>query len=120
MRAPCPGRQRRRQRRRQSSRDRAGGPRPLDAGAGHSRLQPRAAGHTIASVEEFESGSLYQQLLARWNERDAAAFAALFADDGSMVGLTAATNGRSLRPPEPSRDQGDKELQYSEQAKGPA
>ncbi|HMQ34568.1 MAG TPA: hypothetical protein PKD53_27780 [Chloroflexaceae bacterium] len=36
------------------------------------------------------------------------------------LALTAATNGRSLRPPEPSRDQGDKELQHSEQAKGPA
>src|SRR5215216_1463196 len=30
---------------------------------------------------------LYRNLLAAWNERDAAAFAALFADDGHVVGF---------------------------------
>src|SRR4051812_10075726 len=32
-------------------------------------------------------GALYQQLLNAWNQRDAAAYAALFAEDASVVGF---------------------------------
>lgn len=43
-----------------------------------------------------ESLTLYQQLLEAWNARDAAAFAALFADDGSVVGFDGSQmNGRA-------------------------
>jgi uncharacterized protein (TIGR02246 family) len=34
-----------------------------------------------------ETLTLYQQLLDAWNNRDAAAFASLFAEDGSVVGF---------------------------------
>ena len=34
-----------------------------------------------------EISRLYRDLLAAWNERDAAAFAALFADDGHVIGF---------------------------------
>lgn len=35
--------------------------------------------------------SLYRSLLARWNERDAAGFAALFLDDAHVVGFDGST-----------------------------
>ena len=39
--------------------------------------------------------ALYEQLLDAWNARDAAAFAALFADDGSVIGFDGSPmNGR--------------------------
>src|SRR5215216_2554790 len=34
-----------------------------------------------------EISALYQQLLGAWNKRDAAAFAALFAEDGNVIGF---------------------------------
>ena len=44
----------------------------------------------------LESLALYQQLLEAWNARDAAAFAALFSDDGSVVGFDGSQmNGRA-------------------------
>ena len=44
----------------------------------------------------FESLALYQQLLDAWNNRDAAAFAALFSEDGSVVGFDGSPmNGRA-------------------------
>jgi uncharacterized protein (TIGR02246 family) len=43
-----------------------------------------------------ESLALYQQLLDAWNNRDAAAFAALFSEDGSVVGFDGSPmNGRA-------------------------
>jgi uncharacterized protein (TIGR02246 family) len=42
-----------------------------------------------------ESLTLYQQLLEAWNARDAAVFAVVFSDDGSVVGFDGSTmNGR--------------------------
>jgi len=41
-------------------------------------------------------GTLYQQLLENWNRRDAVAFAALFAEDASVVGFDGSQmNGRA-------------------------
>ena len=41
-------------------------------------------------------GALYQQLLESWNQRDAAAYAALFAEDASVVGFDGSQmNGRA-------------------------
>ena len=42
-----------------------------------------------------EADALYRALLGRWNERDAAGFAALFAADGSVVGF----DGTSVETP---------------------
>ena len=42
--------------------------------------------------DEQEVRSLYQELLACWNRRDAAAFAALFAGDGNVVGFDGSTH----------------------------
>jgi uncharacterized protein (TIGR02246 family) len=40
--------------------------------------------------------ALYQQLLGAWNKRDAAQFAALFAEDGNIVGFDGSqVNGRA-------------------------
>jgi len=53
---------------------------------------------TATSLEHAttEAGSLHSQLLAAWNRRDAAAMAAAFADDGSMVGFDGSqANGRT-------------------------
>jgi uncharacterized protein (TIGR02246 family) len=48
------------------------------------------------SPEETEIGALYQQLLNSWNQRNAAAFAALFAEDGNVVGFDGSPmNGRA-------------------------
>lgn len=43
-----------------------------------------------------EGLTLYQQLLEAWNARDAAAFAGLFSDDGSVIGFDGSPmNGRA-------------------------
>ena len=39
------------------------------------------------SPDEIEVGALYRQLLDSWNKRDANAFAALFLEDGDVVGF---------------------------------
>jgi uncharacterized protein (TIGR02246 family) len=39
------------------------------------------------SHDPDDIGTLYQQLLESWNRRDAAAYAALFAEDASVVGF---------------------------------
>jgi uncharacterized protein (TIGR02246 family) len=45
---------------------------------------------------DTEAVALYTQLLEAWNRRDAAAFAALFADDGNCVGFDGSQlNGRA-------------------------
>ena len=49
-----------------------------------------------ASPEESAVRALYRQLLAGWNQRNAAAFAAPFADDGESIGFDGTQNlGRS-------------------------
>lgn len=48
------------------------------------------------SREEIDVSALYQQLLDAWNKRDAAAFAMLFAEDGSSIGFDGSQmNGRA-------------------------
>ena len=50
----------------------------------------------MTSSMRVESLTLYQQLLDAWNSRDAAAFAALFLEDGSVVGFDGSPmNGRA-------------------------
>ena len=50
----------------------------------------------MTSSMRVESLTLYQQLLDAWNSRDAAAFAALFSEDGSVVGFDGSPmNGRA-------------------------
>jgi uncharacterized protein (TIGR02246 family) len=47
-------------------------------------------------ADETAVRTLYQQLLTAWNERSAERFAALFAEDGSMVGFDGSVvNGRA-------------------------
>lgn len=41
--------------------------------------------------EQEEVRALYQRVLGRWNHRDAAGMAALFADDGHLVGFDGST-----------------------------
>jgi uncharacterized protein (TIGR02246 family) len=41
----------------------------------------------IQTEGESAVEALYEELLERWNQRDAAGFAALFADDGNLVGF---------------------------------
>src|SRR5215213_2117610 len=54
--------------------------------------QPQAA----PSRDAADIGALYQQLLDGWNQRDAAAYAALFAEDASVVGFDGSQmNGRA-------------------------
>ncbi len=43
--------------------------------------------HDAGATDEHAIRSLYQQLLASWNTRNAAAFAALFAADGTLIGF---------------------------------
>jgi uncharacterized protein (TIGR02246 family) len=51
---------------------------------------------TAQSGSEAEISALYQQLLESWNKRDAAQFAALFAEDGNVVGFDGSQiNGRA-------------------------
>jgi uncharacterized protein (TIGR02246 family) len=48
------------------------------------------------SRDAADIGALYQQLLDAWNQRDAAAYAALFAEDASVVGFDGSQmNGRA-------------------------
>ena len=48
------------------------------------------------SYDPDDIGTLYQQLLESWNRRDAAAYAALFAEDASVVGFDGSQmNGRA-------------------------
>lgn len=47
--------------------------------------QPKAK--DASSPEANEVRALYQQLLQCWNDRDAAAFASLFTEDGSSIGF---------------------------------
>jgi uncharacterized protein (TIGR02246 family) len=48
------------------------------------------------SPKETEIGRLYQQLLDRWNRRDATAYAALFTEDSNVVGFDGSQmNGRA-------------------------
>src|SRR5215218_6744428 len=52
--------------------------------------------HAMQSRDAAEVGTLYQQLLETWNQRDAAAYAALFAEDASVVGFDGSQmNGRA-------------------------
>jgi|SRR3954465_4720894 uncharacterized protein (TIGR02246 family) len=54
--------------------------------------QPQAA----QSRDTADLGALYQQLLDGWNQRDAAAYAALFAEDASVIGFDGSQmNGRA-------------------------
>src|SRR4051812_13503935 len=49
-----------------------------------------------ASRDATDVGALYQQVLGSWNGRDAAAYAALFAEDASVVGFDGSQmNGRT-------------------------
>jgi uncharacterized protein (TIGR02246 family) len=48
------------------------------------------------SRDAADIGALYQQVLAGWNQRNAAAYAALFAEDASIVGFDGSQmNGRA-------------------------
>jgi len=48
------------------------------------------------SRDTADLGALYQQLLDGWNQRDAAAYAALFAEDASVIGFDGSQmNGRA-------------------------
>jgi uncharacterized protein (TIGR02246 family) len=48
------------------------------------------------SHDTADIGTLYQQLLETWNRRDAAAYAALFAENASVVGFDGSQmNGRA-------------------------
>jgi uncharacterized protein (TIGR02246 family) len=50
----------------------------------------------VRSDDTADVGALYQQLLGSWNQRDAAAYAALFAEDASVVGFDGSQmNGRA-------------------------
>ena len=50
----------------------------------------------VDEAAQAEGLALYEQLLDAWNNRDAAAFAALFAEDGSVVGFDGSPmNGRA-------------------------
>ena len=40
-----------------------------------------------ASTDEMEVRTLYQQVLNGWNQHDAGAFAAPFAEDGEVIGF---------------------------------
>jgi uncharacterized protein (TIGR02246 family) len=54
--------------------------------------QPQAA----QSRDTADLGALYQQLLDGWNQRDAATYAALFAEDASVIGFDGSQmNGRA-------------------------
>jgi hypothetical protein len=51
------------------------------------RMQSGQRSHVLASDENAAIGSRYQGILDRSNDRDADAFAARFAADGSLAGL---------------------------------
>ncbi len=57
---------------------------------------PTPDSHNVDASRENEVGALYHHLLDCWNQRDANAFAALFAEDGSSVGFDGSPiNGRA-------------------------
>ena len=57
-----------------------------------SPAQPRS----ISASDETDVRALYRQLLDSWNRRSAQEYAALFAEDGSIVGFDGSqVNGRS-------------------------
>ena len=48
------------------------------------------------SSDERDVGALYQHLLDGWNQRDVAAYAALFAEDANVIGFDGSQiNGRA-------------------------
>src|SRR5829696_4684597 len=52
--------------------------------------------HTAQSRDATDIGALYQQLLDSWNQRNTATYAALFAEDASVVGFDSnQINGRA-------------------------
>jgi uncharacterized protein (TIGR02246 family) len=52
--------------------------------------------HVAQSRDAADVGALYQQLLESWNQRNAAAYAALFAEEASVVGFDGSQmNGRA-------------------------
>ena len=52
--------------------------------------------HAAQSRDAADIGALYQQLLDGWNQRNAAAYAALFAEEASVVGFDGSQmNGRA-------------------------
>jgi uncharacterized protein (TIGR02246 family) len=52
--------------------------------------------HAAQSRDTADISALYQELLDGWNQRDAAAYAALFAEDASVVGFDGSPmNGRT-------------------------
>src|SRR5512132_2028905 len=48
---------------------------------------PVAQSQGLPSADEQEVRALYQQVLERWNARNAEGMAALFAEDGNVVGF---------------------------------
>jgi len=51
---------------------------------------------TTATAEEASIAELYSTLIAGWNDRDAHAFASVFAHDGSLIGFDGSDpNGRA-------------------------
>ena len=51
---------------------------------------------TTDTAEEAPIAELYSTLIAGWNDRDARAFASVFADDGSLIGFDGSDpNGRA-------------------------
>ena len=59
-------------------------------------MDTHVSSRTAQPSDAGEIGALYQQLLGSWNRRDAAAYAALFAEDASVVGFDGSQmNGRA-------------------------
>jgi len=56
----------------------------------HLGENDRGSAMTSQSNEESQVRELYRHLLEAWNQRDASAFTALYAEDGNQI-------GRSLR-----------------------
>ncbi len=51
---------------------------------------------TVPAAVEAEIRALYQQLLGNWNKRQGEAYAALFAEDGNLIGFDGSqVNGRT-------------------------
>lgn len=61
--------------------------RPEEKGTKPARPGRRTMRAVTGDRDEAAVRALYAELLRAWNERDAAAFAALFADDGAMIGF---------------------------------
>ena len=59
-------------------------------------MSTQASRAPARSRDTAEISALYQELLAGWNQRDAAAYTALFAEDASVVGFDGSQmNGRA-------------------------